>query len=140
MQIMSETPRIGIDPDTEADKLGSYYLARHRHGIPTEPDEDKPERSGAPKKVSRASRRGGRSYPEQSGRDVSRDIANADRRPITPDQRTTNARGVALARNLLEKAKPVEETAQQKAERQAQEAAELRRKAAESWDQLTNGR
>jgi hypothetical protein len=137
---MSEAPRFGIDPDTEAEKLGSSYLARNRHNIPTEPDEDRPEPSGAPKKISHASRRGGRSLPEKSGRDFGREIADADRQPVTSEQRAANRRGAALAHQFLAEARPEEETPEQKAAQQAQEVAEIQRKAEEPWDNLTPGR
>lgn len=139
---MNEEPRFGIDPDAEADKLLSPYLARQRHGIPDEPDEDHPKRSTVPRvRKPRHSRRGGRSLPEKSGQDISREIANAAA-ISEPDSRTRDeiradyGRGGDLARSVLSDVKPVSETEEQKLARQAAEGAALADAARKSWEEI----
>lgn len=58
---------------------------------------------------SRPSRRGGRSFPEKSGRDVARELLEADRQYMTPEQREAqreiNSRGAANVREALRRAR-----------------------------------
>lgn len=93
------------DIDTEADKIGSYFVARYRHDDDAETTDDTPQPST--RGGTRKPRRTGRPAIEISGRDVIHNLAEQERIE-NPDERTpeerirTNARGAALARVGLE--------------------------------------
>lgn len=91
----------GASPFLAAVRTGRAELPRVRVGD-SAPSSDTTKPHGRP----RYSHRGGRSYPERSGRDVAREIAEqAPGNGLTPaEQRETNARGMALVSAALSKA------------------------------------
>jgi hypothetical protein len=120
--------------DAQADKLGSYELGRARAlaraGIEVPEEDPKPVKLSRATKRVRNSRRGGRSHSE--GTDSELDPywnTPADDVDQTPNDR---ARGIAAVRQALEDSKK-QPTAEEIEAARAADAAEIRRKATESW-------
>lgn len=124
--------------DAQADKLGNFTLglarAEARSGVEAPEDEDHPRRKSSHTRKRR--RPTGRHRVEPSGRDIARMIANeADKEPspLNPDEQHEIAKqGLAAARKEVADSRK-QPTAEEIEAGRVADAAEIRRKAADSW-------
>lgn len=122
-----------IRRDQEADKLGNYTLADARLGVDSitraTSGRRLPGKPIAPRRRGsvRDSNDGGRADEYRGGIQATRELSL--------DEQARNAKGAALAREVLSKVKAQQAppTDEEIAEKQKADAAELRRKTAESW-------
>lgn len=124
--------------DAQADKLGSYELGRARTlaraGIEQFDDDSQPVKSKSSVKRIRGSHRGGRSYSEGTENELDPYWNTpVDDVVQTPEDK---ARGLAATRKALENSRK-DPTTEEIAAAHAAEAAEIHRKATDSWgDQI----
>lgn len=114
--------------DDQADKLGSYDQARRY--LDMETTEFPKGQKRAKRKQRHYSRRGGRSYPEKSGRDIAREIANQEP-PATDEERQKSRASAAHAEFLAEKDRLKYEAAVEKANGDPRQLAILQRNISE---------
>ncbi len=93
------------DRDSQADKVGSYFLGDNRLGITRPDDKDHPRPSYAPrKKQPRTSRRGGKAHPEPSDSELDPHMDTSHLGELTDEEMAAKSRGVKAAREALRRA------------------------------------